>query len=74
MQMNVGDFCPRVETPRGVYALRLLYRNEFDQDAFRAQRNSLAASMLYGRQQGALQQWLAEQLENAEIEDLRNSL
>jgi len=74
MEMKAGEFCPKVETPRGVYALRLLYHNEFDEDAFRAQRASLAASMLYGRQQGVLRQWMANRIEESEIEDLRNSL
>lgn len=74
LQMQVGDFCPEVSTPRGVYALRLLYRSEFDEESFRAQRANLAASMLYGRQQGVLQQWLSSRLEEAEIQDLRNSI
>ena len=74
MAMKAGDFCQKVETPRGAYALRLLYHSEFDQDAFRAQRTSLTASMLYGRQQGVLQQWMANRIEEAEIEDLRSNL
>jgi hypothetical protein len=74
MAMKAGDFCPKVETPRGAYALRLLYHSGFDEDAFRAQRASLTASMLYGRQQGVLQQWLASCIEEAEIEDLRSNL
>jgi peptidyl-prolyl cis-trans isomerase D len=74
MAMKAGDFCPNVETPRGAYALRLLYHSGFDEDAFRAQRASLTASMLYGRQQGVLQQWLASCIEEAEIEDLRSNL
>jgi peptidyl-prolyl cis-trans isomerase D len=74
MELGENDFCKRVETPRGVYAFRVVYRSPFDEDAFRAQRSQLSASMLYARQQGALQQWLGAQMDNAEIEDLRNSL
>jgi peptidyl-prolyl cis-trans isomerase D len=74
MAMKVGDFCPKVETQRGTYAFRVLYHSEFDDDAFRAQRASLTASMLYGRQQGVLQQWMASRVEDAEIEDLRSNL
>ena len=74
MEMKTGEFCHKVETPRGVYALRLLHHSEFDEDAFRAQRASLTASMLYGRQQGVLQQWMAGRIEAAEIEDLRANL
>lgn len=74
MELEPGELCKRVETPRGVYALRVIYRSPFDEDAFRAQRNQLSASMLYARQQGALQQWLTRKMEEAEIEDMRTSL
>lgn len=74
MQMEPGEFCRRVQTPRGVYAFRLLWRNEFSEEEFRAQRAQLAASMLYGRQQNALQQWMQDQVEKAEIVDLRSEL
>jgi len=74
MEMEPGSFCRRVETPRGVYAFRLLWRKEFSEDEFRAQRAQLAASMLYGRQQNALQQWMSDQMERAEIEDYRSDL
>jgi hypothetical protein len=30
--------------------------------------------MLYARQQGALQQWLTQQMDDAKIEDLRGSI
>jgi peptidyl-prolyl cis-trans isomerase D len=74
MQMEPGTFCRRVATPRGVYAFRLIWRSEFSEEDFRAQRASLAASMLYGRQQNALQQWLSHEIEDAEIQDLRSDL
>lgn len=74
LESDVGEFQSGITTPRGVYALRVLYKSEFDQAAFDAQRAQLAQSMLFSRQRLLVQQWMEEQREKATIEDNRADL
>jgi len=70
----VGSLVPRVDTNRGLYALRVLWRTPFDEMGFLAQRPSLEQSVLGRKQQEAIDAWYQERLEKAEIEDNRAAL
>ncbi len=69
--MDVGDTLPEVRTPRGVYALRVLWKSEFDQNAFDSRRAQLGSSLLYNRQRQLVTEWLKQLEESASIEDRR---
>lgn len=74
LESEVGALRTGVETSRGVYALRVLSKSEFDEAAFEAQRAQLAQSMLFSRQRALLQRWIEEQREKADIVDNRAEL
>ncbi len=70
----IGTLVPRVETPRGLYALRVLWRAAFDEMGFLSQRAALEQTVLGRKQQEAIDAWYKERLEKAEIEDNRAAL
>ncbi|HKK72557.1 MAG TPA: peptidylprolyl isomerase [Candidatus Krumholzibacteria bacterium] len=74
LAMDVGDFEEDVRTQRGVYALELLYKEEFDEEAFASMRSQLARQVMFTRQRVLLQQWIEEQRGAAEIVDRRAEL
>ncbi len=74
LAVEAGTFLPEVLTDNGVYALRVLYRSDFDEEAYLANRDALARNLGFSRGRVLFQQWLDHQRENAEIEDLRDQL
>jgi parvulin-like peptidyl-prolyl isomerase len=74
LAMDVGDFEEDVRTQRGVYALELLHKSEFDEEEFASMRPQLARQVMFTRQRVLLQQWIEEQREAAEIVDRRAEL
>ncbi len=74
LAMDVGDFEEDVRTQRGVYALELLHKSEFDEQEFASMRPQLARQVMFTRQRVLLQQWIEEQREAAEIVDRRAEL
>ncbi|HPF35897.1 MAG TPA: peptidylprolyl isomerase [Candidatus Krumholzibacteria bacterium] len=68
----VGELVPEVETPRGVFALRVLWKSEFDEEGYARTRDMLASQLANSRQQEALQAWLEAQREAAVVEDNRS--
>ena len=74
LAMEPGEFEEDVRTPRGVYALRLVHKDAFDEAAFAAQRTQLARQLMFTRQSVLLQQWMQERREAAEVVDRRSEL
>ncbi|MDO9693873.1 MAG: peptidylprolyl isomerase [Candidatus Latescibacteria bacterium] len=70
----IGSLVPRVDTNRGLYALRVLWRTAFEEMGFLAQRPSLEQNVLGRKQQEVIDAWYTERLEKAKIEDNRAAL
>ena len=71
---EVGDLVDHVETTRGVYALRILWKSDFDEAAFAAEREALYARLLQSRQYEVLNQWFDDKIAEADIVDNRDVL
>ena len=74
LQRDQGEFETGVETQRGVYALKLLHKEEFDEDEFQSIRQQLAGQVMFSRQRVLLAQWMMQKREDAEIVDRRAEL
>jgi peptidyl-prolyl cis-trans isomerase D len=74
LAIEPGQLLREVHTDTGIYALRVLYKSDFDEDAFRSSRDALARNLAFSRSRIVLQQWLESRREEAEIEDLRDQL
>ncbi len=70
----IGSLVPRVDTNRGLYALRVLWRTAFDEMGFLSQRPTLEQNVLGRKQQEVIDAWYKERLEKAKIEDNRSAL
>ncbi len=71
---QVGTLIPEVETRRGLFALRTLWKEPFDENDFLAQKDGLRAMLLSQKQRELEESWYAEQEARAEIVDNRNQL
>lgn len=71
LQMEVGEFRGGVETPRGVYGLKLVHKESYDEEEFATTRQQLAAQLMFSRQRVLVAQWMMDQREKAEIVDRR---
>lgn len=69
-----GELVPEVETPRGMFALRVLWKAPVDEAHYDGERENLRMRMLYDRQQTAMMDWYEERMEAADIEDNRSFL
>jgi parvulin-like peptidyl-prolyl isomerase len=72
LAVPVGQLVPEVETPRGLFALRVLWRSEFDEDAYLEQRDAIYENLLARKQREALETWFARKIAAAKIVDLRD--
>lgn len=73
-ELEPGQSLANVRTQRGVYALRLLYKSEFDEQEFQARRSQIAQSLLFDRQRRVLEEWMQEREAEATIVDRRAEL
>lgn len=71
---TVDGFVPEVETLRGLYALTPTWIAPVDEDDFLVRKENLRAALLGRKQAEVFEDWMAEQLENAEILDLRGRM
>jgi hypothetical protein len=69
-----GQLVPQVETPRGVFALRSLWRSPLLEPAFAQQRAQLRAQLLSRRQYELLESWYQERIAEAKIVDNRSTM
>lgn len=74
LQAPVGRLMPEVVTNRGVFALKVLWQEPFDEQLYLAQRDDLRTMILQRKQQQALEAWFQERLAQARIEDWRDDL
>jgi hypothetical protein len=74
LKAEVGRLVPEVITNRGVFALRVLWREPFDAEDYAMQRDNLRAMLLQRKQAQALENWFQEQLATARIEDRRDEM
>ena len=73
-ETEIGGFVPDIETTRGVFALRVLWKSEFGEDAYQAARAGLQSQILGQRQQEVLEAWFEQELAEADIKDKRSVL
>jgi len=71
---DVGTLIPEVETRRGLFALRTLWKEPFDETDFLAQKDGLRAMLMSQKQRELEESWYAEQEARADIVDNRNQL
>ncbi len=63
-----------VETARGVFALRTLWKEPFSEDAYAASRPELSRMLLGTKQQQIIEAWFEKMTGEAEIVDNRDAL
>lgn len=71
---TVGQIIPEVETLRGLFALKPVWILPFDSAAFEARREGIRAALLNRKRGEALEAWLQERQDAAEIVDQRHAL
>jgi len=71
---STGESIPEVRTNNGVFGLRVLWHSEFDEADFRAQRASIAQSLLFDRRRRVVEAWMEDMREDAQIEDFRSQV
>ncbi len=74
MQTAVGEVAEGIETTRGVFVLRPVWKWEFDSQDFAAALPSLRNRLLGFRQQEAVEAWFEDALKEADIKDNRSEL
>ena len=63
-----------METNRGVFALKVLWRPDFDEADYALQREAIEAQLMGQKQSELVEAWYEEQLESAKIVDRRDVL
>ena len=74
LEAPVGELVPAVTTPRGVFALRVQWRSDFDEQQYAARADALRARLLQEQQALALEAWFEERIAAAQIRDFRDDL
>jgi peptidyl-prolyl cis-trans isomerase D len=74
LELEPGESLKSIRTQRGVYAVRLLHKTEFDEQEFQTRRSQIAQSLLFDRQRQVLEEWMKEREEEAVIVDRRAEL
>lgn len=72
--MDAGQSLGEVRTSRGVFALKVLWRNAFDSADYQAQKNEILQRLRQDRQRRLTDEWLKQLRADAKIEDLRANL
>ena len=62
IEAGLGQLIAPVETPRGVFALRTLWKSPLTDAAFAQQREQLRAQLLARRQYEMLESWYQERI------------
>ncbi len=68
---QLGELVESVETNRGVFALKVLWKSDFDATDYQAQHASISQTLLQQKQAEAVDAWYEEKLEAAKVEDRR---
>ena len=72
LRLESGQLSDIVTAARGAYLLKLVEKSAFDEEDFQASRPELERELLAQRQSEALQTWLTQAYESAQIEDNRH--
>jgi len=70
--LPMGEISDLLETPRGYYFVRVVYRNEFNKEEFDRQHDDIKNRLLNQKKQQIFSQWYTQLKEKADIEDKRN--
>lgn len=71
---TVGEIVPEVETLRGLFSLTPRWIAEFDEQDYLQRQENLRAALLNRERAEVFEVWMADQLETAEIMDLRGRM
>jgi peptidyl-prolyl cis-trans isomerase D len=71
LAIEPGALVPEIETSRGLFALRTLWKKPFDETDFEAQKQNLRNLLLSRKQREMIEEWYDQQLARAKIEDKR---
>ncbi|MFO7653154.1 MAG: peptidylprolyl isomerase [Candidatus Krumholzibacteriia bacterium] len=74
LAVEPGTLVPEVETPRGLFAVKTLWRSEPDRETFAQRREQIRQNLLVRKQQEALEAWFEVQLSEADLVDRRAEL
>ena len=72
LRLAPGQLSNIVTDARGAYLLKLVEKNTFDEEDFQATKPALELELLAQLQREALQTWLAQAYDSAQIEDNRH--
>jgi parvulin-like peptidyl-prolyl isomerase len=74
LEVDLSELVPEVATRNGLFALRTLWKEEFDEEDFASQREGLRTMLLNRKQRELEEAWYAEKESAAEIVDNRARL
>jgi parvulin-like peptidyl-prolyl isomerase len=67
----IGALVERIETNRGLFAMKVLWKSDFDEEAYAAAQAELHDSLITTRRAEVVEQWYEDKLSNAKIDDRR---
>ncbi len=67
----VGALVERIETNRGLFAMNVLWKSDFDEEAYIAAQAELHQSLITTRKADIVEQWYEDKLSTAKIDDRR---
>lgn len=68
---EIGLLVEPVKTNRGLFAMKVLWKSDFDDADFQAQRGAISQTLLQQRKTEILEQWYEDKLTAAKIDDRR---
>ena len=71
LEVPLGTLVPRLETRRGVFAFRTLWKEQFSEEGYLGQKARIRAMLMNLKQRELQDAWYEEQMANAEIVDNR---
>ena len=74
LEAPLGQLVPKVESTRGVFALRTVWKSRLTDEAFAQQREQLRGQLLARKQYEMLESWYQERIAVAKIVDNRAAL
>ncbi len=69
--LNPGEISDKIETNRGIYWEKLLYKTDFDSVIYKTQRESIRQRLLVQKKNQVFTEWYDYLKEQADIEDNR---
>jgi len=66
-----GVLIEKVETRHGIFAMKVLWKSAFDEEAFAAEATDIHGNLLAKRQNEGVEQWCEDKMATAKIDDRR---